>query len=105
MAALSTRSYHLISHASSWEEIWEAGPYYERLSELIEDAKHHAVIAGWQIDSRLPMPRPSRPGAPIPPGTRETLRQKILRTCANKPQFQFFFLMWDHSYLYVPERE
>lgn len=105
MAALSARSYQHLTYAASWEEIWEAGPYYHRLSELLEDAQRYAIIAGWQIDSRIPMPRPARPGALEQAGMRETLREKVLRICEAKPDFHFYFLMWDHAYLYVPERE
>jgi phosphatidylserine/phosphatidylglycerophosphate/cardiolipin synthase-like enzyme len=102
---LSARSHFRLCHASSWEEIWEAGPYYERLSELLEDAQQYAIFSGWQIDSRLPLPHPVRPGLPVEQGTRESLFEKVVRICEAKPGFQFYFLIWDHSYLYVPERE
>ncbi|MGZ3688101.1 MAG: phospholipase D-like domain-containing protein, partial [Bdellovibrionota bacterium] len=100
---LSRRSYTQSVSASSWEEIWEAGPYYDRISELLEDAQHYAVLVGWQIDSRLPMKRPPRNGEREP--RIETLREKVIRLCEAKPDFQFFFLMWDHAYFYVLERE
>lgn len=103
MTALSPRSYQCLTAASSWEEIWEAGPYYERVSKLLEDAQQYAIITGWQIDSRLPMPRPGRPGAETP--MQETLQSKILRICDEKPDFHFYILMWDHAYYYVSERE
>jgi phosphatidylserine/phosphatidylglycerophosphate/cardiolipin synthase-like enzyme len=96
MTALSPRSYQCLTAASSWEEIWEAGPYYDQLSELLEDAQRYAIISGWQIDSRLPMQGPRG---------RETLQQKILRICYEKPAFQFYILMWDHAYFYAAERE
>ncbi|MEK6578393.1 MAG: phospholipase D-like domain-containing protein, partial [Bdellovibrionota bacterium] len=107
--SLSKRAYNHESSAASWEEIWEAGPYFRRISELMEDAKEFVVIVGWQIDSRLPMPLPDRPGAPeaaasLHPGF-ETLIDKITRLCAAKPGLQFYFLMWDHAYFFVLERE
>ena len=107
-SAISRRSYSKKTVANSWEEIWEAGPYYERISELLEDAKSHVIFVGWQIDSRLPMPRPVRPttallGAMAPP--RERLKEKVIRLCESKPDFHVYFLIWDHSYLYVIERE
>ncbi|MBC7692532.1 MAG: hypothetical protein H7222_12275 [Methylotenera sp.] len=106
---VSKRAYSLASHADSWEEIWEAASYYQQISELLEDAQHYAVFVGWQVDSRLPLPRPQR-------GTRdeavrsltrslETLKEKVIRLCESKPDFQIYFLIWDHAYFYVLERE
>lgn len=100
---LSRRAYWVSSEAYSWEEIWEAGTYYERLAELLEDARHSVVFVGWQVDSRLPLRRPMRPG--IQKGGRETLKNKMLRLCREKPEFQAYFLMWDHAYFYSIERE
>jgi phospholipase D1/2 len=104
--SISQRAYQLASTAYSWEEIFDAGPYYERISELLEDAEHFAVFVGWQIDSRLSLSKPFRPGV-VPTSDRgnETLREKILRLVERKPDFQFYFLMWDHAYFYVLERE
>jgi phospholipase D1/2 len=76
----------------------EAGPYYERISALLEDAQHYAIFVGWQIDSRLPLRRP-------PEFTIESLKHKILRLVEEKPDFHFYFLMWDHAYFYILERE
>src|SRR5206468_793823 len=87
----------------SWEEIWEAGSYYERIAELLEDAEHYAVFVGWQVDSRLPMPRPDRPGAEH--AGHETLKEKVIRLCESKPGLQIYFLVWDHAYFYCLERE
>jgi phosphatidylserine/phosphatidylglycerophosphate/cardiolipin synthase-like enzyme len=95
MDALSSRSYQVAALARSWEEIWEAGSYYERVAELLEGARRYAVIVGWQVDSRLPF------RYPFP----ETLREKVLRLCETRPGFLVFFLMWDHAYFYVFERE
>jgi len=89
---ISKRAYSEHQSASSWEEIWEAGPYYERISEVLEKAKNYAFFVGWQIDSRL------RLGS-------ETLKQKVLRICETKPNFHFYFLVWDHAYFYILERE
>jgi len=83
---------------SAWEEIWEAGPYYERFSELIEKADHYVAIVGWQLDSRLSLPVPGTTA-------RETLKDKLLRLCEARPELRIFLLMWDHSYFYVLERE
>jgi phospholipase D1/2 len=97
MGSLSPRSYQCLTTATSWKEIWEAGPYYERVSTLLEGAQRYAIFTGWQIDSRLPMS-----GGPH---GRETLKEKVLRLCAEKPDLRIYFLMWDHSYFYVAERE
>lgn len=93
---LPPRAYARLCSASSWEEIWEAGPYYERISKELEEARKFAVFVGWQIDSRLPLPGPHG---------LETLKHKILRICEERPDFQFYFLIWDHAYIYVLERE
>jgi phosphatidylserine/phosphatidylglycerophosphate/cardiolipin synthase-like enzyme len=101
-AEISARAYTLASEAWSWEEIWEAGNYYRRISDLLEGAREHAVFTGWQVDSRLPFPDPrARAGGPA----LETLKQKILRLVEAKPGFHFYFLMWDHAYFYTLERE
>jgi phosphatidylserine/phosphatidylglycerophosphate/cardiolipin synthase-like enzyme len=102
---ISNRAYNQISVANSWEEIWEAGPYFDRLSELLEDAKFYVVFVGWQIDSRLGLKRPSRPGFASNLQVVETLREKVVRLCQEKPQLQIYFLVWDHAYFYVFERE
>jgi phospholipase D1/2 len=99
---LSPRAYQASLPAYSWEEIFDAGPYYERIAELLEDAEHYAIFVGWQIDSRLPFPRPFRPGRPF---GLECLKEKILRIVTEKPDFHFYFLMWDHAYFYVFERQ
>lgn len=94
---ISNRAYFRETRADSWREIWEAGPYYDRVAAALETAQRYAIFVGWQIDSRLPMPGPS--------GRVETLREKILRICERKPEFHFYFLIWDHAYFYVLERE
>jgi phosphatidylserine/phosphatidylglycerophosphate/cardiolipin synthase-like enzyme len=105
-APLSRRSYGRLCVATSWEEIWEAGNYYERVAELLEDARHSIVLVGWQIDSRLPMRRPRRvPGSNTDAPSIETLKQKIIRLCDSKPDLQVYILMWDHAWFYVYERE
>lgn len=94
----SPRAYTRATTAFSWEEIWEAGPYYDRISDLLEKAQFYAILAGWQIDSRLLLKKRSETSF-------ETLREKIIRLCQEKPDFQIYFLLWDHAYLYVLERE
>lgn len=99
---LSRRAYSRMSTSSSWEELWEAGGYYQRISELLEEAKEFVVFVGWQVDSRLPLQRPPRLDAP---SERETLKQKVIRLCEEKPELEIYFLMWDHAYFYCLERE
>ncbi len=102
---LSARAFNRIAAANSWEEIWEAGPYYDRVSELLEDATEYAIFVGWQIDSRLCLKRPLRKGQSFQALPKETLREKVIRLCQEKPGFRVYFLIWDHAYFYVLERE
>ncbi|MCM2323687.1 MAG: phospholipase D-like domain-containing protein [Oligoflexia bacterium] len=55
------------------------------------------------------MPRPGRSGSWHAssgiPSHQETLKAKILRLCESRPGFHAYFLMWDHAYFYVLERE
>jgi phospholipase D1/2 len=106
LPSVSKRAYKERSIANSWEEIWEAGPYYDRISELLETSRHYAVFAGWQIDSRLPLRSFSNGTSnPVVSTPVETLREKVIRLCEEKPNFQVYFLLWDHAYLYMLERE
>ena len=101
MSKISRRAYGAKTSANSWEEIWEAGTYYERISESLESATSYAIFVGWQLDSRVPMPLDSR----FPAKTRETLKNKVLRLCEEKPGLHIYFLIWDHAYFYTFERE
>lgn len=103
MCALSRRAYSEQSASCSWEEIWEAGPFYDRISDCLELAENFAIFVGWQIDSRLPMKRPAFDD--LNPLGRETLQKKLIRLCESRPQLQVFLLMWDHAYFYALERE
>lgn len=105
---LSSRAFFQVQSAISWEEIWEAGPYYDRFSELTEDSKSYAIFTGWQIDSRLKLRKPFRSGGSDPASflvEYESLAEKMIRICEERPEFQFYLLYWDHSYLYLLERE
>jgi phosphatidylserine/phosphatidylglycerophosphate/cardiolipin synthase-like enzyme len=103
---LSSRAFGHKTTASSWEEIWEAGPYYDRISELFEEANDYVILVGWQIDSRLPLKKPRRSASGVfSLATTETLREKVIRLCEEKPYLRVYFLIWDHAYFYVIERE
>ncbi len=83
-----------LSSCFSWELLWDAGPYYQRVSELFEKASRLIVVVGWQLDSRLIL------------GTDgETLRRKLLRLVQEKPDLHVACLLWDHAYFYSLERE
>ena len=100
--SISRRAYETVSEAFSWEELWEAGSYYSRISELLEDCSQYAVFVGWQVDSRVYMARPNRPGRP---SAQETLKSKVVRLCEERPSLHVYFLIWDHAYFYSLERE
>src|SRR4051812_19897821 len=99
---LPHRAYTSYSQAYGWEEIWEAANYFARVSDLLEDARHNVVFVGWQVDSRIPMRQPDRPGHP---GRPETFQEKVIRICQERPSFRAYFLMWDHAYFYCLERQ
>lgn len=104
---ISPRAYKEKLISGSWEEIWEAGPYYDRITELLETAKEYAIFAGWQIDSRLPLRTYSKSQTLDYNSTSptESLRDKVIRICQENKNFHFYFIFWDHSYLYVWERQ
>ncbi len=89
---LSRRAFGAQSDAYSWEWLWEAASYFDRLSDLLEQARDHVIFVGWQVDSRLPL-------------RSEPLKAKILRLVESKPGFHVYFLIWDHAYFYMLERE
>lgn len=100
---LSRRSFGIETSANSWEEIWEAGPYYDRVAELLENTQRYAIFTGWQIDSRLLLKKLENGDVWVFPG--ETLKEKLIRLCDQRPELQIYILMWDHAYFYVLERE
>ncbi|MBI3557044.1 MAG: hypothetical protein HY074_12340, partial [Deltaproteobacteria bacterium] len=92
---LSRRAFFKRSTSDSWRLLWEAGPYYERVVELLERAHSHAIFVGWQIDSRIHLSTRRR----------EEFRALVVRLCQQKPDFNIYFLMWDYAYFYAFERE
>jgi phosphatidylserine/phosphatidylglycerophosphate/cardiolipin synthase-like enzyme len=92
---LSRRAFGRMTTSSTWNLIWDAGPYYEKVALALEEARSFVVFVGWQIDSRLE----------LSVSRRETFKQTILRLCRQKPDLHFYFLMWDYSWLYALERE
>lgn len=105
--SLSRRAFWKPGLAASWEELWDASQYFDRAAELLEDARSWVLIVGWQLDSRLLMLRPARPGRPhsLETPELETLRDKILRLCDERPRLRFYLLLWDHPSFYIPQRE
>ncbi len=97
---LSRRAFWKPGLAASWEELWDASEYFNRVSALLEDARRWVLIVGWQLDSRLLLSRNGRADAPL-----ETLRNKVLRLCSERPHLHFYLLLWDHPTLYIPQRE
>ncbi|MFZ9595296.1 MAG: hypothetical protein ACO3A2_04380 [Bdellovibrionia bacterium] len=97
---LSDRAYWVKSKATYWQEIWESGPYFSRISECLEQVKEYAIFVGWQIDSRLCLTQSD--ARENPP---ETLKRKVIRLCETKRELKIYFLLWDHAYFYILERE
>lgn len=96
---LSRRSYFKKTTSEQWNLVWEAGPYYERVVQSLENAHSYAIFVGWQIDSRLMLTTGRRDFA------NESFKQFLVRLCTEKPDFHVYFLMWDYAMLYVFERE
>ncbi|MBI3542613.1 MAG: hypothetical protein HY075_04990 [Deltaproteobacteria bacterium] len=92
---LSKRSFFKASTSESWDVLWEAGPYYRRVAETLEQAHSYAIFVGWQLDSRIELSLERKEG----------FRDLIVRLCTQKPDFHVYFLMWDYAYFYVFERE
>lgn len=92
---LSRRAFQRVTTSDRWDVIWDAGPYYERVAELVEKAQSHIVFVGWQIDSRLELTTRRH----------ESFKQLVLRICARRPDLHVYFLMWDYAYFYLFERE
>ena len=67
----------------------------------MEESEAYAIFSGWQIDSRLRLKGSKQSRFPY----WETLREKIIRICEEKSAFHVYFLVWDHAYFYVLERE
>jgi phospholipase D1/2 len=105
--SLSRRAFWKPGLAASWEELWDASQYFDRAAELLEDARSWVLIVGWQLDSRLLLLRPERPGRSRSPESPEweTLRDKVLRLCEERPRLRFYLLLWGHPSFYVPQRE
>lgn len=108
--SLSPRARWASTHASEWRLIWDAAPYFDRVSELWEDARSWIAVVGWQLDSRLKIRRPGvnqlAPGPGLDPATQwESLRDKVLRLCEERPGLRFYLLLWDHALVYVAQRE
>jgi hypothetical protein len=101
---LSKRSYWSSSQASQWQLIWDAAPYFERVSHLWEEAESWIAVVGWQLDSRLKIPKP-RGAKTMTDDPWETIRDKVIRLCELKPQLEFYLLLWDHALFYMAERE
>ena len=92
---LSRRAFFKKSTADSWNLLWEAGPYYERVAEVLAQANSYAVFAGWQIDSRIELTTKRA----------ESFRELVIRLCLENPDLHVYFLMWDYAYFFMFERE
>jgi phosphatidylserine/phosphatidylglycerophosphate/cardiolipin synthase-like enzyme len=101
---LSRRAYWKPSQATDWKALWDASEYFDSAAELLEDAQHWVFIVGWQLDSRLLLRWPERPGA-VATSRFETLKAKVLRLCEKTPDLRFYLLLWDHPSFYIPQRE
>lgn len=95
--AMTLNSRHGIeTEALSWEEIWETGPYAQRVFELLTGAQRYAVFVGWQVDSRIRLNDPVHG---------ERFGDFLTRLCREKPGFEVFGLMWAHPLFLAPLRE
>lgn len=89
-----------IEHADRVAFLVDAAFYFECLADAFERARHSIYIAGWDIDSRIPL---------LPSGDRkkpserfsDLINAKVDRT----PSLEVHILCWDYAMIYVMERE
>jgi len=77
----------------------DGASYFEAFASAIDQAEKSIYIAGWEIDSRIPLLR-SEEGGP-----QARLKDHINRKVASTRHLQAYLLYWDFAMIYALERE
>jgi phosphatidylserine/phosphatidylglycerophosphate/cardiolipin synthase-like enzyme/uncharacterized membrane protein YdjX (TVP38/TMEM64 family) len=80
----------------------EASVYYGALRQALLNARHHAVICGWDVDGRM---RLVGPAGRAEDGAPETLREFLAYLVERRPELTVDVLLWNFTSLYTFDRE
>lgn len=76
--------------------------YYRAVYRALCHASYHVLIAGWQLDTDVPLLRGAdAEGAPYP----VELLPLLNALCDERPELHVYVLAWDHSLLLLLERQ
>jgi len=88
-----------IEHAGLVSFLVDGASYFEAFASAVNQAEKTIYIAGWEIDSRIPLFRRDKDT----PAAR--LKDHINRKVASTPSLQVYLLYWDYAMIYALERE
>ena len=91
-----------IERAARAAVILDGAPYFGAVRTALLNARHRAVIAGWDIHSRT---RLVGPEGHANDGLPETLAEFLSALVERRPQLEISLLLWDYAVLYAAERE
>lgn len=89
-----------VERASRATPLVDGAHYFGALREAMLRAERQIFILGWDIDSRMVLPR-SRPDDDAP----ETLRDFINFLARRRPRLRMNILLWDFTIVYASTRE
>ncbi|HSN70712.1 MAG TPA: phospholipase D-like domain-containing protein, partial [Steroidobacteraceae bacterium] len=78
--------------------------YFAALRSALLAAEHTVLIAGWDIDSRVPIAGRSEARQPHDTAPR-ALRGLLVHLASIRPQIEIRVLLWDFTILYASDRE
>lgn len=96
------RNAFAIARADQSALLIDACVYYQTVYRALEQARHYAVLSGWQFDTGVPLLR----GQHAKRATRPVTLLKFLHAlCEERPELTIYILAWDFSVAYLSERE
>lgn len=96
------RNAFAVAEADQSALLIDACVYYQTVYRTLEQARHYAVLSGWQFDSGVPLLR----GQDAEKATRPVTLLKFLHAlCEERPELTIYILAWDFSVAYMSERE
>ena len=78
--------------------------YLANLRAALLAAEHAVFIAGWDVDSRVPIAGRSRERAPDDDAPL-ALRELLTHLASLRPAIEIYVLLWDYTILYAAHRE